>query len=129
MDALDNQKRVMASSDIGTIILNSIYTLIAPKIEAANKTISYYFQKGMAKFMKFSWLTTQEESLNYEVQIASDSKFKNLVKSTVTSNNKMFLNQELPAGEYYWRVRSRTPAAVSGWSDTAQFKVYLGQTN
>lgn len=58
---------------------------------------------------------------NFEIQIARDHGFADLVRSRVTTNrgfhkNLFFPKDVLPAGSYVWRVRALAGGETSAWS-------------
>lgn len=55
-----------------------------------------------------AWLNDQDAS-SYSIDIASDPGFSNVVASYTTTSNEVMINQALPVGTYYWRVRPENP--------------------
>lgn len=81
---------------------------------------------------RFSLLDKADSSLGwesvpsaegYEVVIARDSEFRNVVATTRTTTNTLGRPSNLEAGEYYWRVRALTRDLVSDPSAVQRFAV------
>lgn len=51
----------------------------------------------------FGWQTTKAVQ-KYHIQIASDIDFSNLIYDEYTESNSLMLTNQLPLGNYYWRV-------------------------
>lgn len=61
----------------------------------------------------------------YELQLASDGDFVNLVAKTRTAKPEFRLEGDLPEGSLFWRVRSAALAgkAAGPWSSTRRFEL------
>lgn len=71
----------------------------------------------------FRW-SDIEGSVNYQIQIANDETFQDLVATRTTSDSTF--NSALQSSiknntNYYWRVRTKTIGEVSAWSATYNF--------
>ncbi len=88
--------------------------LLSPRDKSSDKAkaILKWYSLGVAK--------------SYEINIATDSLFNNMVlsSSSVTSNT-FTTNLLLDATNYYWRVRAKDGANNSQWSDTWGFRTFL----
>ncbi len=71
----------------------------------------------------FKWSVDTLAS-TYELQIANDAYFSNIVKSiTGISTNQYQLSEELLHNrQYYWRVRSVNNCGIGSWSQVFKFK-------
>ena len=56
----------------------------------------------------------------YDVQVASDAGFSNLVHQSTTSSTHMSLVLQ-PSTSYWWRVRAKSPCGIGDWSAARQF--------
>ncbi len=129
--AYDAQNRQISSTtDAGEIVYNRIFDLVTPYIENSVESMSYYFQKGLGKFMWLKWNTEQNAS-RYKVEIAKDKAFTQIYKAYITKNKKMLLKDNFPQGQYFWRVRSEvnedSKNQVSDWSNSALIEIKSGQ--
>lgn len=60
----------------------------------------------------------------YELEVATDSSFSNIVFTDNTVQNNMSLGVSLPSDKtYYWRVRSIKGTDISDWSSVQQFTI------
>jgi len=82
---------------------------------------------GQDTALDLSWTTVYEAS-DYDVQVAKDSVFSNVVSQDLhvtgtTAPVTQTVSGLLPAAVYYWHVRSRrTGRAVSAWTPCWTFK-------
>jgi hypothetical protein len=62
---------------------------------------------------------------NYELQIASDANFTNIVKDlTITDTTKSYLFTDFTINSnYFWRVRGQNNIGYGNWSNVWKFKV------
>ncbi len=75
----------------------------------------------------FQWLPVAGVS-NFEVQVARDADFADLLRTRHTTNrlyhhNLWFPRDPLPAGAYHWRVRGVGAAGTSAWSEVRALTV------
>lgn len=71
---------------------------------------------------QFSW-QSQGTGVSYQIDIASDSNFNNIVHTATVSATSYTLASELTGGTtYYWRVRAVTPCGNGIYSSTRSFQ-------
>ena len=129
--AYDAQNRQISSTtDAGQIVYNRIFDLVTPYIENSVENMSYYFQKGLGRFIWLKW-NTEQSANRYKVEIAKDKEFTQVYKAYLTKNKKMLLKDNFPQGQYFWRVRSEVNEdqknQVSDWSNSALIEIKSGQ--
>lgn len=92
-------------------------------IEPRNK-LSVFLQKNIEPLI---WLTWNNPNIGrpFELQISSDSDFKNVLKEMKIDKNKLLVKDRLPLGTVFWRVRqlSEDPSLSSDWSESRQFNL------
>jgi hypothetical protein len=72
---------------------------------------------------EFSW-TSVASATSYQIQIATDSNFNNVIYSAnVTTTN---YTHTLELGNYYWRVRAKNANGNSPWSTVKPLTIGLG---
>ena len=76
-------------------------------------------------FNVFSWQDMPQHA-GYMIQIAKDANFTQLILTRFVSFNTFYLQEALPAGQYYWRVVAKysgqVPANASAdFSEVGQF--------
>jgi len=124
-------RKISSSSQIGEIIYNRIFDLKTPLIDKTSETMTYFFQKGLGKFIWLKWNGEPKKDSRFVVEIARDSDFKNIYKSYITPKNKILLQDELQKGQYFWRVRLESEAngtkQISDWSNRASLEINSGQ--
>jgi len=68
------------------------------------------------------------ESYTYDVDIASDAEFAEIVDSVAGTSEATFRLSELEYDtEYFWRARAHSPGSDSEWSGTYSFTTTTGQ--
>ncbi len=75
-------------------------------------------------FLNFKWSKVPQVE-NYRFELARTPEFTDEpVFSTVVNSDQLLINQRLPAGEYYWRIRGENEeGGWTVWSDPALFVV------
>ncbi|MEN0005378.1 MAG: reprolysin-like metallopeptidase [Bacteroidota bacterium] len=69
----------------------------------------------------FDW-QDEPSSSNYEIQLASDPSFNNIIATTVTINSNWAVDLELaPLTTYYWRVSGIGDCGIGPWSSINSF--------
>ena len=125
-------RQISSSTDVGEIVYNRIFNIQAPLIEKSYQAMTYFFQKGLGKFIWLKWSgPTTSKSSKYRVEIARDAEFKSVYKSYSTPKNKILLQDELNKGLYFWRVRTETVTngqpQFSDWSNHASIEINTGK--
>lgn len=124
-------RQISSSSDIGEIIYNRIFDVKSPSIEKSYQAMTYFFQKGLGRYIWLKWSGQSNKNSKFRVEIARDSEFRNIFKSYTTPKNKLLLQDELNKGQYFWRVRTETvnngQLQYSDWSNRASIEVSSGQ--
>jgi len=124
-------RQISSSNDIGEIVYNRIFNLQAPLIEKSYQAMTYFFQKGLGKFIWLKWNGSISKSSKYRVEVAHDADFKTVYKSYSTAKNKILLQDELNKGLYFWRVRTETVTngqpQFSDWSNHASIEINTGK--
>ncbi len=63
-----------------------------------------------------------ETAISYEVEVATDSVFMDMISSVVTADTSFVIDTVLTGStEYFWRVRQNTSCHVSQWSAVRSF--------
>ena len=130
VSALGQSGRQISSSNVGVINYDKVFDLIRPNINETSKNLTYYFQKGLAKFIWLRWndQTPSEKIQHYRLEIAKDASFQQKIKAYNTKKPQFLLNETLEKGQYFWRVRSENKDQFSDWSEAGHLKVYLENT-
>ena len=69
----------------------------------------------------FTWLPVPGAT-SYELEIARDQNFADLVETTsVEGNSSRSRSYLMPVSDYFWRIRSRNPCAMGDWSVARSF--------
>lgn len=65
----------------------------------------------------------------YQIEIAKDSEFKNIIFTELTTQNRSMIKQNLAAGNYFWRVTGfNQNEEIKKTSETFQFNLGLTAT-
>lgn len=89
----------------------------------ANSTV--FFQDSEGPFW-FTWKKVRQAEL-YELEVATDSEFKNKIVSKQTANSRYLFADKVPSGQLYWRVRASNPERQSHWSEPRAVKIFSGR--
>jgi hypothetical protein len=73
-------------------------------------------------FVRFQWHAFAKAD-EYLIQISEDADFTKLVKEKTVKRNAFVFEEALPEGKVFWRVRAKTKAGYSEWSDVAKINV------
>ena len=109
-----NSKREPAGILIATIPKPSA---IAPESDTSITTFEN--QKATVSF-KWKKISVAQE---YQLQIAADPEFENLVGTIWSPETQGKFNGFFPEGKVYWRVRTITKSGYGEWSDPSDFNV------
>jgi hypothetical protein len=123
--ALDTKGRKISSSDVGEVVYNKVFNILAPVIKQGINDKFYFFQKNAAKYVWLNWLGQGEETGKFRLEIARDKDFGKIVQSSFTAKSKLLVTDQVEAGEYFWRVRSEEGDRYSAWSNTEMFKIQI----
>jgi hypothetical protein len=80
--------------------------------------------KGVPLNSRFSW-NMVSSATNYNVQVASDLLFKNIIVDKHLNNNTYEIQLPENNKSYFWRVRAYHIGDTSSWSDTWSFTTEL----
>ena len=106
-----SKKREFSETNKFSIIQNSPLRLHSP---AQNQSYSYVDDPP---FISFAW-SKNELATGYRLEIAKDPGFSSLAQSKTTTTTGISLS--LPAGKYYWRVKSSSSLAGAGTTSPSQ---------
>jgi hypothetical protein len=123
--AADSRGRTVSSSEVGELIYNKIFNILAPVIKQGINDRFYFFQKSTAKYVWLNWIGQSGETARFRVEIARDRKFETIIQSSFTAKSKLLVTDKVEAGEYFWRVRSEEGDRYSDWSNTEMFKIQI----
>lgn len=123
-------RKISSSSNIGEIIYNRFFDMKTPSIEKTASSLQFFFQKGLGKFIWLKWASPEAKVTDkFRVEIAKDKEFTKLFKSYSTYKTKVLVQDSLPAGNYFWRVRAESTEdkeQVSDWSNPGQIEINTG---
>ena len=124
------ERKISSTNKSGDVIYNRLFDMKTPQIEKIASNLQFFFQKGVGKYVWLKWITPENKKTDsYRVEIAKDPNFSNLFKSYSTNKNKVLVQESMPAGQYYWRVRAESGEdkdSVSDWSNPGTLEVNSG---
>jgi hypothetical protein len=123
--AVDSKGRKISSSDIGEVVYNKVFNILAPIIKQGMSDKFYFFQKDTAKYVWLNWIAQGDLQNKFRIEIARDKKFSQIIKSSFTTKPKLLVMDQVEEGEYFWRVRSEEDDRYSNWSNTEMFKIQI----
>lgn len=95
-----------------------------PALLSPENKSTQYFQGGKEIFSHLKWEKSKEND-DYEIQIATDSNFENIVNTFDSKTNNKVVYFDKFYNKIYWRVRSRGKAIeTSEWSETRSIFFY-----
>lgn len=81
-----------------------------------------YEEIDALRFAWKEWSPEQEEPINsYYLEIAADNGFFDLCKSTEVVGRSEIMLDDLPKGQYYFRIRAQNETAYGSWSKIVSF--------
>lgn len=95
-------------------------TTPVPLEPAENFTL--FFQREEDVYFRLTWRPVRGTE-KYELEIAQDPEFKNIVLKKAVKDNRVGLNSLGADGTLYWRVRSVSDQRVSNWSRARAMKL------
>lgn len=123
-------RKISSSSNVGEIIYNRLFDMKTPLIEKTASSLQFFFQKGLGKYIWLKWMAPEsKKSDKFRVEIAKDENFSQLFKAYSTNKNKLLVQDNIPAGQYFWRVRAESgedKEQVSDWSKPAYLEINTG---
>jgi serine/threonine protein kinase len=96
-------------------------SLAAPAPVSPPKGATLLMSSQNAPLLLF-W-NTVDKAQEYEVQLAENSEFKDLILNKISKLNRHTHKHRLPKGRVFWRVRAVSPQGSSPWSETRHFEV------
>lgn len=123
-------RKISSSSNVGEIIYNKLFDMKTPAIEKTASSLQFFFQKGLGKYIWLKWISPEAKVTDkYRIEIAQDQNFTKLFKSYSTYKTKVLVQDNLPVGNYYWRVRAESTEdkeQVSDWSNPGKIEINSG---
>lgn len=126
--ALDSKGRQVSSSDVGQVLYNKVFSIVAPIISSSSVDKFYFFQKNAARYVWLNWIPQGEES-HFRVEIAKDPEFTTVIKSALTNKKKLLVTDQVQEGDYFWRVRIEDKDQYSDWSNTEMFRIKINSNS
>ncbi len=124
------ERKISSTSKLGEVIYNRLFDMKTPVIEKTASSLQFFFQKGLGKYIWLKWMAPEnKKSDTFRVEIAKDENFSKLFKSYSTNKNKVLVQENIPAGQYFWRVRAESgedKEQVSDWSKPAYLEINSG---
>ena len=124
------ERKISSTSKLGEVIYNRLFDMKTPVIEKTASSLQFFFQKGLGKYIWLKWMAPEnKKSDTFRVEIAKDENFSSLFKSYSTNKNKVLVQENIPAGQYFWRVRAESgedKEQVSDWSKPAYLEINSG---
>jgi hypothetical protein len=78
---------------------------------------------GLSAQVQLTWIASPG-AVSYDLQVAADATFVNLyLTGTGVTSTSHLLTGLAEGGTYYWRVRARSSAGTSAWSEGSSFSV------
>lgn len=124
------ERKISSTNKLGEVIYNRLFDMKTPVIEKTASSLQFFFQKGLGKYIWLKWMAPQnKKSDTFRVEIAKDENFSQPFKSYSTNKNKVLVQENIPAGQYFWRVRAESgedKEQVSDWSKPAYLEINSG---
>jgi len=124
------ERKISSTNKLGEVIYNRLFDMKTPVIEKTASSLQFFFQKGLGKYIWLKWMAPEnKKSDTFRVEIAKDENFSSLFKSYSTNKNKVLVQENIPAGQYFWRVRAESgedKEQVSDWSKPAYLEINSG---
>jgi hypothetical protein len=124
--------RVFAANEAGDIISPASnierfhydlkYPLDTPQLIRPFSETTVFLQKEDNPYLWLDWKLIPEAEV-YQVQVATDQDFQNLIWNEKMDKNRLLLEKRIPQGAYFWRVRALADQGESDsdWSQANRF--------
>jgi hypothetical protein len=73
--------------------------------------------------VRFRWSSPFPKRAKFQLQLAADSQFKNILLNTASDTTYHDFKKHLKAGEYYWKVRAKMGDIITDWTPATRFQV------
>lgn len=93
-----------------------------PALQEPLRDTSFVAMEGSVPFVNFRW-KAMPNAASYEVQIAQDADFVNIVETVKASSTRYTVKTELPEGRVFWRVRAIINGTPTDWSNVRDINV------
>ena len=94
-----------------------------PPVLTTESNIKFNVKSAGNDGIVLSWQADSSAS-GYEVLVASDESFSNIVHSEKTTSNFIKISKPLPKNTYYWKVREDIPNGSGIFSNTSKFTIF-----
>ncbi|MCC7403501.1 MAG: hypothetical protein IT288_03805 [Bdellovibrionales bacterium] len=120
--ALGSQdRRVSGFSSVGVVKVVNQLKLVTPRVVRPENGLTIISFGSGSNPVAFGWREV-ENAKTYRIQFSNSEDFAELVMEKILSETDLVLSSEDFEGQIYWRMRSESGKAVSGWSPVRHFK-------
>lgn len=93
-----------------------------PTLREPLRDSSFIAMEGSVPYVNFRWKAVPKAS-HYEIQLAEDADFVNVVGTYKAQSTRYTLQFEVPEGRVYWRVRAIIKGKPTEWSQVRDINV------
>lgn len=95
-----------------------------PRLLEPYDKAAIFLQKTEAPMFWLEW-SRVTEATSYELQISAEENFQTVLFATESQSPRVLLQNRVPVGRFFWRVRSRINAEsrASAWSEPRSFEI------
>ncbi|MCB0408508.1 MAG: hypothetical protein KDD34_09905, partial [Bdellovibrionales bacterium] len=125
MVAALNEKgqRISPYSQPSKITFEKTYKFGTPKVlYPVNGTTVVTFGSGRPDSMILDW-NSVEGAKSYRLQFSKDQKFSKVILDKAIAKDQYFVNDVVPEGTIYWRVRAEYDSLYSRWTTPRYFEI------
>jgi len=126
----ESAKPLTGFSNTESVVYEFRANLAAPSLQEPRHKVNIFLQKDIAPLIWLVW-KPDPRAVGYELEVASDPEFKQMITSGKTTTETRFLiKNKLPLSSIYWRVKTiaKEVQDSSNWSETRKF-VLMFQKN
>lgn len=127
--AQDATQPITGYSNTESIEYSYSARLAPPEAEEPRDKVNIFLQQDIEPLIWLVWVK-EVKAIGYEVEVATDAKFKKLLLKDKTKDARFLIKNKVPMGSIYWRVKaiSQNPNESSDWSPARVFTL-LTKTN
>ncbi|GIL16597.1 MAG: hypothetical protein BroJett040_03480 [Oligoflexia bacterium] len=122
----ENNKPISDFSDIGSIQYGKKDPLYPPVLIEPMDNMTLFFQKSKQTTFWIEWDETKDAK-NYRIELAADRDFKKIIFAKDMTDFRVLVNETLPLGEVFWRVRAENGDKKSAWSPSRKVTILGGK--
>lgn len=121
----ENNIAVGGYSNSGLAVYQYENPLLTPILSEPFDKVSIFLQKEATPYLWLEWKSV-DGAQNYMIEISSTSDFSKVLVAKSVAENRFLINNQIPTGRIFWRVRALSvdTKSESDWSAQREFVLF-----